>query len=278
MSFPIARQQFYQEIHQPDSQINLAKAALYIAQEEYPSLDVEEYLNALDTMAAEVTERLPSESYPLRIIQTVNQYLFEDLGFQGNTEQYYDPRNSYLNQVIERRTGIPITLSLVYLEIAQRISFPMVGINMPGHFLIRPMVADMEVFVDPFHRGEVLFPEDCQERLSQIFGRPVAQLHPEFVTAVEPRQFLGRMLGNLKAVYLSRNEITKALAAIDRILLLFPDLASERRDRGVLYYQLGLQGEACRELEAYLSQVPTAEDAAVIRDLLQRMRNLGASD
>lgn len=277
MDFPVARQQFYQEIHQPDSQISLAKAALHIAQEEYPHLDVEEYLNALDTMAAEVEERLPSEHYPLRIIQTLNRYLFDDLGFQGNTDQYYDPRNSYLNQVIERRTGIPITLSLVYLEIAQRINFPMVGINMPGHFLIRPAVAEMEIFVDPFHQGEVLFPEDCQDRLSQIFGRPVA-LHPEFVAAISPRQFLVRMLGNLKAIYLSRGEITKALAVIDRVLLLFPDSPGDRRDRGVLYYQLGQWKEAYRELESYLLQMPMAEDAAVIRDLLKRMQSSGISD
>lgn len=272
MDFPIARQQFYQEIHQPEFEINLAKAALYLAQEEYPDLDVAEYLNALDTMAAEVSERLPLENYPLRIIQVINQYLFEDLGFRGNIDQYYDPRNSYLNQVIDRRTGIPLTLSLVYLEISQRIDFPMVGVNMPGHFLIRPTVAEMEVFVDPFHQGEILFAEDCQNRLSQIFGRSI-EIQPEFVAPVAPRQFLGRMLGNLRAIYLSRGELSKALGVIDRILLLFPDSPDNRRDRGVLYYHLGQWIEAQRELEAYLSEVPAAEDSKTILDLLQRIQN-----
>lgn len=273
MEFPIARQCFYQEIHQPEAEISLAKAALYLAQEEYPELDVEEYLNALDTMAAEVEERLPPARYPLRIVQTINQYLFEDLKFRGNIDQYYDPRNSYLNQVIDRRTGIPITLSLLYLEIAARIDFPMVGVNMPGHFLIRPAVEEMQIFIDPFHQGEVLFAEDCQNRLSQIFSRPI-DFQPELLPAVSPRQFLTRVLGNLKAIYLSKGEIKKALAAIDRILLLFPDSAMDRRDRGVLYYQLGQWPEACRELESYLDQEPTAKDARSIRGLLKRMQDL----
>jgi regulator of sirC expression with transglutaminase-like and TPR domain len=271
MDFPLARQRFYEEIHQP--QISLARAALYMAQEEYPDLEPEAYLNRLDSMASELKERLPEAAYPLRIIQTLNRYLFEELKFHGNTDQYYDPRNSYLNQVIERRTGIPITLSLVYLELASRIGFPMVGVNMPGHFLIRPVVAEMEIFVDPFHNGEVLFIEDCQHRINQTFGRPVV-LRPEFLAEISSRQFLARMLGNLKAIYLARSEIKKALAAVDRMLLLFPDSAIDHRDRGILYYQTGRWTEACLELETYLTQMPAAEDAAAIQALLEQMRNL----
>lgn len=177
--FPLARQYFYQEVTQPDEQIDLAKAALYIAQEEYPDLHPAEYINALDTMAAEVQTRLPTQQYPLRIVQSINQYLYDDLGFRGNTTDYYDPDNSFLNEVIDRRTGIPITLALVYLEVARRIDFPMVGVGMPGHFLIRPDVPQMEIFVDVFNRGEIMFPEDCQERIRQIYGQPVT-LQPEF--------------------------------------------------------------------------------------------------
>lgn len=271
MDFSIARQLFYQEIRQTETPINLAKAALHLAQEEYPDLEVDHYLKALDTIAADITERLPSSNYPLRVIRTINQYLYEDLKFAGNTEQYYDPRNSYLNQVIDRRTGIPITMSLVYLEIADRLNFPMIGIGMPGHFLIRPVVDEMEVFVDPFHQGEVLFPEDCQNRLTEIFGRPV-EPRPEFFVAVSPQQFLARMLGNLKAIYLSKSDAIKALAAIERILLLFPDAVSERRDRGLLYYQIGRWTEASLDLEAYLDQVPAARDTAAIQGLLKQIR------
>jgi regulator of sirC expression with transglutaminase-like and TPR domain len=270
MDFPRSRQLFYQAIHQPEEQIDLARAALYLAQEEYPELDVEEYLNALDTMAAEIQERLPKEQYPLRIIQGINQYLYDDLGFAGNTTDYYDPRNSFLNDVIDRRTGIPITLSLVYLEVAKRIDFPMVGINMPGHFLIRPNFQEMEVYVDAFHRGEILFPADCQERLTQIYGRPV-ELNPTFLETVSPRQFLARMLTNLKMIYLNQTQLSKALAASDRLLLLFPDSPMELRDRGLLYYHLDRWPEACQDLESYLASSPTAEDAVVIRQLLTRM-------
>lgn len=270
MNVPIARQFFHQEIQQPDEQINLERAALYLAQEEYPQLDVEAYLNALDTMASEVEERLPAESYPLRIIQTINRYLYDDLGFAGNTADYYDPRNSYINDVIDRRTGIPITLSLVYLAIARRLDFPMVGVGMPGHFLIRPAVAEMEVFVDAFHGGEVMFPQDCQERLSQLYG-PV-EMSPRFLAAVTPRQFLGRMLTNLKVIYLNRSDLLKGLAAIERILLLFPGTPPELRDRGVLYYRLNRLAESRQDLEAYLAAVPTAEDAGVLQQLLAVIR------
>ncbi|HEY9658054.1 MAG TPA: tetratricopeptide repeat protein, partial [Allocoleopsis sp.] len=139
----------------------------------------------------------------------------------------------------------------------------------------RPTVADMEVFVDPFHRGEILFAEDCENRLNQIFGRPV-ELHPETMAAIRPHQFLVRMLSNLKAIYLSQAETLKALAAIERILLLLPDSIVDRRDRGLLYYKLGRWTEARQELEEYLVQVPTAQDASAIWELLRRMQNSAA--
>lgn len=270
MDFSPPRQGFYQTIHRPDTQIDLAKAALYIAQEEYPHLDIEECLNALDTMAAEVQERLPVERYPLRVIRCLNHYLFDDLGFAGNTRDYYDPRNSFLNDVLERRSGIPITLSLVYREIARRLDFPMVGVGMPGHFLIRPAFEEMEIFVDPFHQGEILFPADCQERLSQVYGRPVT-LQPSFLDTVSSRQWLARMLTNLKMIYLNQQVFSKALAASERILLLFPDALTELRDRGLLYYELGRWNEARQDLEQYTRATPAAHDAAVINRLLERM-------
>jgi regulator of sirC expression with transglutaminase-like and TPR domain len=269
MEFSVARQFFYQEIHQPDEQIGLERAALYLAMEEYPELDVEAYLNALDTMAAEVEERLPAEFYPLRVVQTINHYLYEDLGFRGNAEDYYNPCNSFLNQVIDQRKGIPITLSLVYLAIAQRIGFPMVGVGMPGHFLIRPDVAEMEIFVDAFHGGEILFPQDCKDRLTQLFGQPV-ELQPAFLQPVSSRHFLARMLTNLKFIYLESGKLGKALAAIERILLLFPNAAIELRDRGVLYYRLKRFTEARQDLENYLILMPTAQDAPAVRELIKQ--------
>ena len=271
MHFPRSRQFFYQEISQPDEQINLASSALYIAQEEYPDLDPGEYLNALDTMAAEIQQRLPAEPYPLRIIQSINQYLYDDLGFTGNTDNYYDPRNSFLNEVIERRVGIPITLSLIYLEVARRIDFPMIGVGMPGHFIIRPDVPQMEIFVDAFNRGEVLFPEDCQQRLTEIYGQPVT-LQSGFLESITNRQFLARMLTNLKFIYLNQQEWEKALAAVERILLLFPEAPLELRDRGFIHYKLDHWVAAGDDLENYLAKVPNASDAPEIRLLLNQLR------
>lgn len=270
MDFPIARQLFYQEINQPDGSIDLAKAALYMALEEYPNLEPEEYINALDTIADEVRDRLPAENYPLRIIQAINGYLYGELQFAGNDVDYYDPRNSFLNEVIDRRTGIPISLSLVYLEVAKRIDFPMVGIGMPGHFLIRPDFEDAGIFVDAFNGGEILFTEDCQARLSQIYGQPM-ELQPDFLAPVSRRHFLGRMLGNVKAIYLQQRDASRVLLAIERILLLFPDALGERRDRGILYYQVGRLVEARHDLELYLRNAPNARDAATIRQLVDRL-------
>ncbi len=168
MQFSQTRQYLCQLLRQ-DAPFNLAEAALYIALEEYPDLNIQTYLQRLDRMAEEVSQGLPPEPYPLKILQTINRYLFETLGFQGNERDYYDPRNSFLNEVLDRRTGIPITLSLVYLEIARRIGFPMTGINFPGHFLIRPEQEGMELWVDPFHQGEILFPEDCKNRIEALY-------------------------------------------------------------------------------------------------------------
>lgn len=270
MNLPSARAFFHHEIEQTDESIDLAKAALYIAQEEYSQLDIEEYLNALNTMAVELEERLPLEKYPLKIIQCINQYLYDDLSFKGNSRNYYDPRNSFLNDVIERRTGIPITLALLYIEVARRIDFPMIGIGMPGHFLIRPDISEIEIFVDAFNNGEVMFSQDCQERLSQIYQQNVT-LQPEFLAPVTKKQFLARMLTNLKYIYLKQQQLEKALSCVERILLLFPSAALELRDRGLLSYQVGHFNQAVEDLQTYLNQVPDAQDASTIRHLLEKL-------
>ncbi|MGB7415598.1 MAG: transglutaminase-like domain-containing protein [Thermosynechococcaceae cyanobacterium] len=267
MRFPPARQHLYQLLQAPV--LNLAEAALYIAQEEYPELEVTVYLNILDTMAHQAKEQLPDVDYPLRVVQALNRYLFEDLGYRGNPKDYYDPRNSFLNDVLDRRTGIPITLSLVYLEVARRIGFPMVGINFPGHFLIQPDRADIDFYVDPFHGGEILFAQDCQDRLAQIYGQPV-EMQARFTEAVTPQQLLIRMLLNLKQIYLHQNQLPQCLAASERILLIDPHSA-DLRDRGILYYRLGQWLAARQDLTEYLEMNPEPEDAALIHQLLEQI-------
>jgi regulator of sirC expression with transglutaminase-like and TPR domain len=262
---------FYAEIDQPDSEINLAKAALLIAQEEYPDLEIGAYLHAIDMMAVEARGLTIDEEYPLRIIQCLNEYFYDELGFVGNTKNYYDPGNSFLNQVIDRKTGIPITLSLIYLEVSQRLDFPMIGINLPGHFLIRPEFEDTGIFIDPFNRGEILFEQDCEERLAKLYGR-IMPMPAEFLQPITKRQFLVRLLTNLKFIYLNQRELKKALKSVEYILLLFPDAVSERRDRGLLYFQLGLGYKAVQDLEIYLAMRPNAEDANTILQLLEQLR------
>jgi regulator of sirC expression with transglutaminase-like and TPR domain len=273
MSKALARDRFSQEIQRPDEGINLAAAALYIAQEEYPELDCGAYLQRLDTMAAQLRDRLPAEAYPLKILRAISDYLFAAQGFVGNSQNYYDPRNSFLNQVLDRRTGIPITLALVYLELARRIDFPMAGVAMPGHFLVRPTVEDMAIFVDAFHQGEIMFEEDCRDRLKQIYGLD-ARLRPHHLDPIGPRPFLARMLTNLKVIYLQQQDIPRALDAIERILLVIPDSLQERRDRGLIFYRQGQLAAAREDLKFYLLQHPDALDSFEIQQVISQINQI----
>lgn len=204
-------ERFLAEIDRADREIDLLKAALYIAQIEYPDLDLDRYLGTIEVMAKEVSQRLPTIRYPLKVIQTINQYLYTDLKFYGNEKDYYNPKNSFLNDAIDLRTGIPITLALIYLEIAKRIDFPMLGIGMPGHFLIRPDFEDCEMFVDAFDQGEILFVEDCRQKLMNIYQRDIPMLPPEILQPITNRQFLFRMLNNLQSIYLNQPDFERAL-------------------------------------------------------------------
>ena len=265
-------QAFVLEVNQPDEQISLAKAALFFAQTQYPDLNPDDYLNKLDAIASVLQEKLPDNSYPLKMIQTINQYLFEELRFTGNTRDYYDPRNSYLHEVLDRKLGIPISLSILYLEIAQRLNFPMVGIGMPGHFLIRPNFEDAGIFVDAFNQGEILFPEDCESRLQQVYQQPV-KLESAFLEAISNRQILVRMLTNLKIIYINNHLYENALQVINSLLILMPDSDMELRDRGLLYYQMGDGEHAIVDLETYLKLSPNAQDAPAIYQLLEQIRS-----
>ena len=261
---------FYREINQPEAQIDIAKAALHIAQSSYPFLDLVLYLQELEEIAEVVASKLPMDRYPLKVIKIINEYLFEDLGFQGNQEDYYNLDNSFLNRVLETRRGIPLTLSLVYLEVAKRLQFPMVGIGMPGHFLIRPDFPEAEIFVDAFNQGEILFPQDCEAKLQQIYGQQV-NLEQRFLTPVSGKQMLARMLTNLKFIYLQSQDFNQAIATIGGILMLFPEQPRERRDRGLLYFHLGDWQEAEKELATYLNLEPDGKDVEQIRHLLSQI-------
>ncbi|MBX2865380.1 MAG: transglutaminase-like domain-containing protein [Leptolyngbyaceae cyanobacterium MAG.088] len=266
MRFSQAQQRFRQLISQPI--LELASAALCPAQEIYPELDPASFYQQLDDIAVAIRPSI--SDYPLKTIQAINQQLYGELGFRGNQIDYYDPDNSYLNRVLERRLGIPITLALVYLEVSQRLEFSMVGVGMPGHFLVRPTVADMEVYIDPFNRGEVLFASDCQAIFHRLYGAK-AIWKPAYLAPINAKSLLGRLLNNLKLVYLNRRDFSQALTILNYLLLLFPNEASNSRDRGLIHYQLQNLLAARSDLETYLDQRPQAPDRDQISKLLDNI-------
>ena len=261
---------FAQEVSEENKTIDLAKASLYYAQTEYPNLNIQKYLDYLDRTAAEINKSMTQERYPLQIIKAINHYLFERFNFQGNHQDYYSPENSYLNRVIEQKKGIPITLSVVYLEIAKRLNFPMVGIGMPGHFLIRPDFENAGIFVDVFNQGEILFEQDCEAKLRQLYQKEV-RLKPHFLAPVNNHQILARMLNNLKQIYLHQRQFDKVLSIVEGILMIFPHNPYEIRDRGLLRYEMARWQEATQDLKFYLDTVPDAEDSPMIKMLLNKI-------
>jgi len=273
------RERFAQIVAGPEEDLNLAEAALLIAKEEYPQLDVPAYLHRLDLLAEGIRPRLAGDTSPARIVQEINRHLFQEEGFTGsNASEYYDPRNSFLNEVLDRKVGIPITLSVVYMEVGQRLGLPLVGVSFPGHFLVKHRDADGEVVLDPFLGGSSLSQEDLENKLREIYGTPapaMAQL-PRLLAATSKKEILVRMLRNLKGIYLQRSDFTKALSAADRILLIIPDFPLEVRDRGIIYQRLECFQAAITDYRRYLQLTPNAEDAGTIRSLIITLQRAAA--
>lgn len=265
------RSQFADVVNREDAQINLAEAALLIAAEEYPRLDVNLYLERLDHFADLTRERVDDTPDPNDAITALKVTLFEELGFRGNRESYYDPRNSYLNEVIDRRTGIPITLTVVYIEVARRIGFPIKGVGLPYHFIAKHERQDGEdLFIDPFNSGILISWAGCYQKVAEMSGGAL-ELTEEHLEAVTNKQILTRMLSNLAGIY-SANDRRRALAAIDRILLLNPESTPHIRDRGLLLAASGNQTSSINELERYLELAPNAPDADTIREQIKTIR------
>ncbi len=267
---------FARLLSQPEGEIDLAEAALLIAKEEYPALEIPRYISRLEEMAAGVRGLGAPAGEPHRLIASLGEYLFRRLGFQGNSEDYYDPRNSFLNEVLDRRTGIPITLSIVTMEVARRIGLPLRGVGLPGHFLVKYVGPDEEIVIDPFHGGALVSPADCQRLIDHVYQGKLT-FEPRFLAGVGTRHILFRMLNNLKGIYCSRQEYGKALGVVERLLILEPKAANEIRDRGLLLCQLKRFPEAMLALERYLHLMPAAEDAEVIREHLRSLRERVAS-
>jgi regulator of sirC expression with transglutaminase-like and TPR domain len=255
--------------------IDLARAALAIAREDYPQLDEARYLKALDEFAQRVLRGLPAGALAERRVGRLNTVLFHELGFSGNQTDYYDPRNSFLNEVIDRRTGIPITLSLVYLEVGRRCGLRVDGVSFPGHFLCKVSLDEGELIVDTFNRGQFLGLAELEGRLASAAGDG-ARFDPRLLRAARPKEILARLLQNLRAIYLDREDLPRALSAVDRQLLLQPEDPRGLRDRARLYERLGGPGAAAADLETVLRLSPAASDAAALRARIDRLRAGGA--
>ena len=228
------------------------------------------YLRRLDDLAGD-TRAVGWERDPLRRLHRLREFLFEEEGFRGNSEEYHDPRNSFLNDVLDRRLGIPITLSLVLIEIGRRLGLTIYGIGLPAHFIVGFRAEGCRMLLDPFNGGAILTPEGCQEVVSRALGRPVT-LQEEHFAPVTKRQFLTRMLNNLKAIYFKQEAWDKALQVSQRLLLLDPDNPGEIRDRGVVHANLGDLQRAAADWETYLRGNSESPDATAVRSRLRRVR------
>ena len=257
-----------------DEDIDLARAALTIARTEYPSLDIEAYAFRIDELARAASARISNVGDPARVIAALNHTLFEEAGLRGNRDDYYDPRNSFLNDVLDRRLGIPITLALIYMEVGRRVGFPLFGVGMPGHFLLKHYNVDGRgTLVDCFNGGDILSQRDCQRRLDEIYSGQM-QLRPDFLSAIGRRQILARILNNLKAIRLSAREFRKALPLVDLTLVLYPSSAEDIKQRAVLRHGLGQSHSAVQDLEQYLKMSPEASDAGEMRQLGLSIRRM----
>jgi regulator of sirC expression with transglutaminase-like and TPR domain len=274
---------FKQALAREDARIDLAQACLMIAQDAYPRLEVERYLGEIERMALRLRARLPAAGGAEESIVALNEFLFEDLGFWGNTDDYYDPRNSYLNEVIDRKTGIPISLSILYMEIGRRIGLPLEGVSFPGHFLVRLRLRGGTLVLDPFAGGAPQSEVELRERLQRVVppeatgNLPLAELPLEqFLEPASKRQILSRLLRNLKAIYRETDNPERGLQVLNRMLLVTPDAHAELRDRGYLYQRLECWRPALQDLAAYLERDPDAPDADDVRVRLMELTALCA--
>jgi len=249
----------------------LDRTAFMIAKTlQYPSLDIDRQLQIIDSIAYELNELIDHRDRPTEIINAMSEYIFEKQGFTGNVEDYYDPRNSYLNDVLARKRGIPITLSVLYIELARRIRFNLYGVGFPGHFLVKYADNDLEIVLDPFNKGRILAYDNYQVMLDQLYNGEI-KFEKKFLNAVTNDQILIRMLRNLKDAFVYSYDYNKALFATDMILGINPEIAEEFRDRGLIFYYKQLYSDALSNLTKYLEMQPSAIDAdnilAIIRDI-----------
>ena len=259
-----------------DEHFPLLEAAAAVAQDEYPELDVQRVLGEVDQLLARLKRRLASDAPALQRLRTLNQFFFRDLSFGGNLNDYYDPDNSYLHAVLRTRRGIPITLAVIWLELAAGLGLQAKGVAFPGHFMLKVTLPKGQVIIDPF-TGQSLSREELSQRLEPYqqrsglvddFEVPLAL----YLQAASPREIIARMLRNLKEIYMSQEDHARLIAVLDRLLVLQPDSWSDHRDRGLAWAEQGDAQRALPDLQAYLDHAEDALDLDVVSQRVAQLR------
>ena len=274
-------ERFAREVRREDRDIDLAQACLLIAQDPYPALDVARYMDEIERMALRLRADMPESMDLEERIVALNEFLYGELGYRGNTREYYDPRNSYLNDVLDRRIGIPITLSVLYMELGRRVGLTVDGISFPGHFLVRVQLRGGLIVLDPFSGGVPQSEADLRARLKRVIPEGVAEDVPvaelpldQFLEPASKRQILMRLLRNLKDIYRKTDKPERQLEVLNRMLAVTPEAAAELRDRGQVYQRLECWQPALKDLTEYLEREPDASDVDDVRVRMMELRAL----
>lgn len=268
---------YFASLVQQDDCIPLFEAALVLAQDADPQLDLNAPLAELDLLAAKLQRRLPPDASHVQKLRMLNHFFYRELGFVGNVNDYYDPGNSYVHRVIASRRGIPISLAVVYMELAQQIGLDVKGISFPGHFLMKLSVQSGDIILDPFN-GASLSREELEERLEPYVAQQAYRADmplTAYLQSAQPREILVRMLHNLKALFAESQQWRQLLGVQERLVILLPDEITERRDRGLAYANLKYPQAALQDLEAYLAERPYSADADALRSKLPELREAG---
>lgn len=275
LNLPTPLEYFSALVH-ADADFPLLEAAISLAQDEYPDLDVQQVLGDVDQLLARLMRRLPADAGPLQKLRALNQFVYRDLNFAGNFNHYTDPDNSFVHVVLRTRLAIPISMAAIWLELAQGIGLAARGISFPGHFLVKVNLTEGQVVIDPL-TGQSLSREDLAERLApfrQHSGLVDEQEVPLglYLQAAQPREIIARMLQNLKEIHAAQEDWTRLIAVLDRLIVLLPQAWSEYRDRGLAHAEAGHRGHALEDLETYLANTPTTSDRAAISARLAELR------
>ncbi len=266
-------------LNQPDGNISLAQAALMIARLEYPDLNINDYLSKINSLAEEINNRLPASANAAEILKQLNHVLFIEKGYGGNTDSYYDPRNSFLNDVIERKLGIPISLSILYIELGHALGLPLSGISFPGHFLVKLEINDGAIVLDPYYGGISLDEDDIEDRLREYYGPKLDKSRAQGVLASSTnKDIILRVMRNLRNLYMQEENWLKALPIADMMVEMDNDQPDALKARAAIYDQQECHIPALADYSAYLKLTPNTLGNQFIRarviDLAKSVRKV----